>query len=96
MKKAGFLVLSLWIVLTGCLYLDVKTPLDTDLNQTVLGSKQGKASSYSVLWLVAWGDAGTAAAAKNGDITTVNHMDSELYSILFGLYTRVTTVVYGD
>ncbi|HAR46383.1 MAG TPA: hypothetical protein DCS05_09515, partial [Nitrospiraceae bacterium] len=47
-------------------------------------------------WLVAWGDAGTAAAARDGNITTVNHMDREAFSILFGLYTKTTTVVYGD
>ena len=84
------------LLLTGCLYVDIKAPFDTDLNQTVLGAKKGEASVYSVLWLVAWGDGGTAAAAKNGGITTVNHMDAEVFSILFGLYSKTTTVVYGD
>jgi hypothetical protein len=83
-------------LLTGCLYMNVKTPYDTDLNKTVLGQKTGKAYSQSVLWLFAWGDAGTAAAAKEGNITTVNHMDHEMFSVLFGLYTKSTTVVYGD
>ncbi len=49
-----------------------------------------------MLWLFAWGDAGAAAAAKNGGITTMTHMDRELYGILFGIYTRTTTIVYGD
>ena len=84
------------LLLTGCLYMDVKTPFDTDLNQTTLGEKVGKASVYSVLWLVAWGDGGTAAAARNGGITTVNHMDAEVFSMLFGLFSKTTTVVYGD
>jgi hypothetical protein len=84
------------VLLTGCLYMNVKTPYDTDLNKTVLGQKTGKAYSQSVLWLVAWGDAGTQAAAKDGNITTVNQMDREVFSILFGLYTKTTTVVYGD
>jgi TRL-like protein family len=83
-------------LLTGCLYLHVKTPYDTDLDKTVLGEKVGKANIYSVLWLFAWGDAGTEAAAKNGDITTINHMDREVFSILFGLYSKTTTIVYGD
>lgn len=83
-------------LLSGCLFIKVKTPYDTDLDKTVLGDKVGKASSYSVLWLVAWGDAGTQAAAENGDITTINHMDYQLFSILFGLYTKSTTIVYGD
>ena len=84
------------VLLAGCLYMNVKMPYDTDLNKTVLGQKTGKAYSQSLLWLVAWGDAGTQAAAKDGNITTVNHMDREVFSILFGLYTKTTTVVYGD
>ncbi len=62
-------------MLTGCLYSNVKAPFDTDLDKTVLGPKEGNASSYSVLWLFSRGDAGTAAAAKNGGIDTINHMD---------------------
>jgi len=83
-------------LLSGCFYAHVVTPLDTDVNKTVLGAKTGKAQSQSVLWLVAWGDAGTAAAAKNGGITTVNHMDREIVNVLFGIYTETTTIVYGD
>jgi hypothetical protein len=96
MKKAVVGSLAAAVLLTGCLYMNVKAPYDTDLSKTVLGQKVGKASSQSVLWLVAWGDAGTAAAAKEGSITTVNHMDQEVFSVLFGLYTKTTTVVYGD
>jgi hypothetical protein len=98
MKLLKLMVVALAAValLTGCLYMNVKTPYDTDLNKTVLGQKTGKAYSQSLLWLFAWGDAGTAAAAKDGNITTVNHMDREVFSILFGLYTKTTTVVYGD
>jgi hypothetical protein len=50
----------------------------------------------SVLWLVAWGDASTAAAAKQGGLTTLNHMDMEILSVVFGIYTETTTIVYGD
>jgi len=86
----------LMLMLSGCLYSHVTAPLDKDLDRTVLGAKEGRASAYSVLWLFSWGDAGTAKAAKNGHITTVNHMDLEIFSVLFGLYTRTTTIVYGD
>jgi hypothetical protein len=51
---------------------------------------------YSVLGLVAWGDASTAAAAKQGGISTLNHMDKEFLNIIFGIYTETTTIVYGD
>ena len=93
---ASFTILLAAILLAGCLYSNIQAPYDTDLNRTVLGEKEGKASTYSVLWLIAWGDAGTAAAAMNGGITTVNHMDVKVLSVLFGLYTRTTTIVYGD
>jgi hypothetical protein len=66
------------------------------LDKTDLGHKQGKASIYSALWLFAWGDAGAAAAAKSGGITTMTHMDRELLVVFFGIYTSTTTIVYGD
>lgn len=90
----GISLLSIFLI-SGCLYMKVKAPYDTDLNQTTLGDKVGKAHNQSILWLIAWGDAGTAAAAKNGGITTVNHMDIEVFVILFGLYSKTTTIVYG-
>jgi hypothetical protein len=98
MKKivlAVVVLLSL-SMLGGCIYTNVLTPFDTDLNKTVLGQKKGEASNQSVLWLVAWGDGSTAAAAKQGGLSTVNHMDREILFVLFGLYTKTTTIVYGD
>ena len=83
-------------LLSGCFYAHVVTPLDTNVDKTVLGAKTGKAVSHSLLWVAAWGDAGTAAAAKNGGITTVNHMDREIFSVFFAIYTETTTIVYGD
>ena len=92
--RVTFFVLML--SLGGCLYANVKTPLDQDLNQTELGSKIGRSNAYSILGLVSWGDAGTRAAAMDGDLKVINHMDVEYYIILLGLYTRRTTIVYGD
>lgn len=81
---------------TGCLYTHVLTPLDMNVDKTMLGQKTGKATMYSVLGLVAWGDASTAAAAKQGGLTTINHMDREFLNVIFGIYTETTTIVYGD
>lgn len=86
----------LMFLATGCLYTHVYTPYDTNLDKTVLGQKTGKASMHSVLWLFAWGDASTAAAAKEGNLSVVNHMDHEFLNIIFGVYTESTTIVYGD
>lgn len=80
----------------GCAYVQVKTPYDADLNQTELGTKSGTASAYSLFWLVSWGDASYAAAARNGGIKVMRHADQEVHQILFGLYSKWTVVVYGD
>jgi hypothetical protein len=84
------------LVLPGCVYANTKEPLDTDLNQTKLGAKQGEAKTHEWLWLVMWGDASTQAAAKNGGISVVNHADMADFVILGGLYWEHTTIVYGD
>ena len=80
----------------GCAYVDIKTPYDTNLDQTQLGSKQGVATAYSLFWLFAWGDTSYATAARNGDISVIRHADQEIQQVLFGLYTRWRIVVYGD
>lgn len=90
MVAAGLMLLS------GCAYVNVKSPLDMDLDRTTLGEKTGVAEARSVLWLFAWGDASYAAAAANGGITTLRHADQEVFNVLFGLYTRWRVVVYGD
>lgn len=83
-------------LLPGCFYADIKIPLDTDVEQTSLGSKMGQASMQSILGLVAWGDASTQAAAEDGELSTVNHMDQEFFSLLGFVYVRQTVIVYGD
>ena len=96
-KYIGIALLLMAALLSqGCAYSHIQGPLDTNFDNTVLGSKIGKSHTRSVLWLVAWGDGGTRAAAENGGITTITHADFEYYIYLFGIYTRVTTVVYGE
>ncbi|MEX2208467.1 MAG: TRL-like family protein [Myxococcota bacterium] len=80
---------------SGC-FVNIKVPLDTDLDRTELGAKVGESSAQSVLWLVFWGDSGTQAAAKQGGITVITHADRQIFTILFGIYARETTIVYGD
>ncbi len=81
---------------TGCAYTNIQVPMDRDFNNTQLGSKEGVSSAKTVLYLVSWGDSGTKAAANNGGITTIKHADQRVFAVLFGLYTKVSTVVYGD
>ena len=89
-------VCGLLISCSGCAYTSISRPLDTDFDKTELGAKVGRADSRVVFWLVAWGDSGAHAAAENGGLKVIKHADTEIYSILFGVYTRITTVVYGD
>lgn len=79
----------------GTLYTDVKAPLIATQHQTY--SKIGKAECTSILGLIATGDASieaAAAAAPNGGITKIHHVDYE--SNILGIYAKFTTVVYGD
>lgn len=93
--QACVLFLAL-MLLPSCAFTNTVIPLDTDVENTELGSKVGEASNQGVLWLVAWGDAGMQAAAENGGIKTLMHADRRVLSVLFGLYTRTTTIVYGN
>ena len=81
---------------SACVYSNVALPLDTNLDETTLGSKVGESQIQSVLWAVAWGDAGMQAAAKNGGITTLRHADQRSLQVLMGIYARHKTIVYGD
>jgi hypothetical protein len=96
MLRVALLCLLCAPLLTGCLYMDVKTVLDTDLDRTELGTKVGTSEAQSVLWAVAWGDAGTQAAAQQGGLTQINHADQELFVIFFGVYARTRTILYGN
>ena len=58
-------------------------------------SKVGKATSTSILGLVATGDASIKTAAANGGINKIKYVDYEVENIL-GIYGKYTTVVYGD
>jgi hypothetical protein len=98
-KKSWFFLVLLVLLsatLCSCAYVNVKTPYDSNLDQTELGAKRGVAQAYSILWLFTWGDASYATAAKNGRITVLRHADQEVQQVLFGLYTRWRIVVYGD
>ena len=97
MKRIKLIPLC-WAVFffSSCIYADTKMPLDTDVAVTRLGSKQGVSSIHSVLWLVAWGDGSTEAAAKNGGLSTINHLDLRYRQYLLGLYTRTDTIAYGE
>ncbi len=90
------LLLAAVFFVPGCVYTNIQRPLGSEFNKTELGTKTGESSSHSLLWLFAWGDGGTKAAAENGGIKIIRHADMKVFVVLFGLYGKVTTVVYGD
>ena len=96
MGRWSALVLVCLLAFTGCVYMNVEIPLDTNLDETTLGDKTGESEFHSILGLFAWGDAGTQAAAENGGITVLRHADRKMFSVLGFVYYRQTTVVYGD
>ena len=79
----------------GLLFSQYKAPLDVDFDKTTLGTKEGKAESTSILGLFAFGDCSTQTAAKNGQLTTINHADYEMMNVL-GIFSKTTVIVYGD
>ena len=80
----------------GCVYSNVRVPMSTEFRNTRVVNKSGEASTHSIAWLVAWGDAGLQKAASNGGLATLEYADHSFMNILFGLYMSNTTVVYGN
>lgn len=98
MKNVLFFVMVAVTILSasGCAYSNIRGPYDVNIENTDFGTKVGRSSNYSVLWLVAWGDGGYKAAADNGGIKVMKHADYQFTQYLFGLYARETTIVYGN
>jgi hypothetical protein len=78
----------------GAFYNNTKAPLDVDFEKSEYGPKTGAASTNCILGLIAWGDASAEAAAKDGGITTIEHVDYEYMNILF-IYQKYTTIAHG-
>jgi hypothetical protein len=76
----------------GILYTDQQAPL---FGGREVGEKEGRASTYTLLFLVAWGDSSITAAAHEAGISQIKQTNYEMFSIL-GLYQRYTPIVSGD
>lgn len=106
MKKSCILatVCAAAIITTGCvsapfeppmgIYSDVTAPLSTE-GMIAVGSKSGEASARTILGLVATGDCSIAAAARNGGLKQITHVDYKYKNIL-GIVQKTTVVVYGE
>ena len=56
--------------------------------------KVGEAQAEGIL-IVGYGDASIKAAAAEGGITKIHHVDIEVMNF-FGIYARYKTIVYGE
>lgn len=92
-------------LLTGCvgpmgpiagvgagIYTDVSGPIAATSNP--IGSKRGDATAEGIVCF-AKGDASIKAAAENGGITKISHVDYHTQSIL-GIWAKTTVTVYGE
>ena len=78
---------------TGMIYTDVKDGLAVTGNAG--SSKVGTAEAKGYLGVVALGDAGIQAAAKEAGITRIHHVDYQAKSYV-GVYNVYTVIVYGE
>lgn len=88
----------------GCIYANVHTPLSyrsptpSDVGGKLGEEVEGKSCNHLVLWMVAWGDAGYAAAVENAKAASGATLladvraDSNLFNVL-GVYQRNCTRV---
>ncbi|MDJ0866633.1 MAG: TRL-like family protein [Myxococcota bacterium] len=77
----------------GLIYTNIEAPINpTGGNPS---GRRGESSVVAILALFSTGDGSVRAAAQNGGITNVEHIDYEFYNVL-GIYQRYTTVVYGN
>jgi hypothetical protein len=79
----------------GIFYASIEAPQSLSINGQHVGSRRGEASCSSVLMLVAWGDCSAHAAAEDGGISALQHLDYSYTNVLL-FYQRLTTVAYGD
>lgn len=78
---------------SGALYTNTRT--GKHVTAAPGGELEGWACKRSYLGLVGIGDASIETARKNGLIGVVSSVDEYVWSVLFGTYTKVCTIVHG-
>ena len=100
------LALALMVVVSGCaigvtpssvlsapLMIEVGGPVAMG-DTAVASTKVGRSRAEGII-MFSYGDASITAAAADGDITRIHHVDS-LSGSFFGIYAFYETVVYGE
>ena len=107
----GLLLIVAMVLLNGCIYSDVQVPRayrsasPVDVESKAKASDKvvtGEGCNKLVMFLVAWGNGGYAAAVNNalenephGSILYDVHIDVKAESYFIGVYSKVCTVVTG-
>ena len=78
----------------GVLFSDFKAPLGSEYTGQSVETKQGQASSFSVLCLFAFGDCSLQAAAKEGRLSTITHCDYSYLNVM-GVFQKFTIIAHG-
>ena len=110
MKKLmiGAAIAGLGLAMTGCcmpqgpfatpaaqgIVVDNVTPGAYGVDNDVKPVKIGKATTKGII-LYTSGDNSIKAAMENGGIKKIHHVDFDVTNI-FNLYSKVTTIVYGE
>ena len=101
MFKVLTLAMSCAVLVAGCAvgHAPVVAPITVVKGPVSAGPaatspKVGKAEAWGII-LFSTGDASISAAATNGGITKIHHVDHETLNIL-GIYARYVTVVHGE
>jgi len=71
-----------------------KAPAGYNIDNGVKPVKCGKATSTGIV-VYTTGDNSIDAAMKDGGITKVHHVDVEVFNV-FNVYSKVTTIVWGE
>lgn len=94
MKKTFKLAAAAIVSAAMCVSCSTTTPITATSNP--VGNKCGEASTTRILGIFGGStNMGINAAAKNGGITKISHVDQSSYSFL-GLYSKYTVRVYGE
>lgn len=92
------------LIVPGTVWAAGATPVGVIYNQTTTGlstnngikpTKEGSTCSYSILSLIAFGDATVNRAKTDAGITKVASVDNSAFNIL-GVYGRYCTIVKGS
>jgi hypothetical protein len=77
----------------GLIFTAVEGPITATTSQA--NTRRGESCAWSLLALIALGDASIDQAKTNGQIREVSTVDHESFSLL-GIYTHFCTVVRGS